>query len=112
MGNVIKVWISSNALIGAFYPIIYISFNEAKNSVSFRAKMNKVGLALALMVNILIIPAALNLFILGDRLSFDILVRRIIVCIFFVGIFNFPIYMSYKGARDVLKTHIKEVLGK
>lgn len=105
-GNEIKVWMSNNQIIGAFYPVIQLRFNETNNKIIIKSRMNQIGLGLCIVINLAIIWASLNMFILRGGLTIDSILQRVIVFVIFIGIFNFPIYMSYKGARDVI---IKEV---
>lgn len=100
--NEIKVWISTNRVIGAFYPVVQLKFNENQNKIVLNSKMNKVGFYLALLINIAILWSALNMFILREGLTTDSILQRLLVFVVFIGIFNFPIYMSYRKARDVI----------
>ena len=104
----IKIWMSSNTVIGAFYPVIQLKLNEKINKITISSKMNQVGFGLALLINLAIMWASLNLFILREGLTSESLLRRIIVFVVFIGIFNFPIYMSYAVARNVLIRKVKE----
>jgi hypothetical protein len=107
-GKEIKLWMSSNPLIGACYPIVRLKLNVIQDRILLTAKMNPVGLIIAFLINVAIIWASLNMFILREGLSADSILQRILVFTVFIGIFNFPIYMSYKGARDVIMKEIED----
>jgi hypothetical protein len=100
--NEIKIWLCSNRVIGAFYPVVHLSTNEINDKIVIRSKINRVGLVLAILINVAIVWASLSMFILREDVTSASVVQRFIVFIVFIGIFNFPVYMSYKGARDVL----------
>jgi hypothetical protein len=104
----IKLWMSSNRVIGAFYPVVQLQLNEIQNKIVLSSKMNPVGLVLAILINLAIIWTSLNMIILRDGLSADSILQRVVVFIVFIGIFNFPIYISYKGARDVIMQQIED----
>jgi hypothetical protein len=109
-GNEIKIWMSSNPVIGACYPVIQLRINDTHNKIIIKSRMNQIGLAIAILINLGIIWASLNMFILREDLTNDSILQRLIVFVVFIGIFNFPIYMSYKGARDVLIKEIEDAV--
>lgn len=108
--NEIKIWLCDHRLIGAFYPVVQLSTTEENDRIVIRSKMNSVGLALAILINFAIAWASLNMFILRADVTSATIFQRFIGFLVFIAIFNFPIYMSYKGARDVMIQEIKDKL--
>jgi hypothetical protein len=108
--NKISIWTSGNQIIGAFYPVVQLKFNVAQKKIVAKAKMNQFGFGLALLINISIPWVSLNLFILREGLNANSILQRILGFVVFIGIFNFPIYMSYKIARNVIMREIEDRL--
>ena len=111
-GSKIKIWVSSTPIIGVCYPVIQLNIDESMSKVTMKSRMNQIGLGLAVLINLGLIWASLNLFILNEDVNRETVLKRVIVSFVLVLIFNAPIYFSYKVARDVLMKKLEDLLKK
>jgi len=106
----ISIWVSDTRTIGVFYPIIQLKYNAPQKKVLLKAKMNGFGFCLALLINAALLWLGISLFFLREGLNANSILQRILGFIIFLIIFNSPIYLTYRPARNMIIKEIEDRL--